>query len=439
MDKAAVRSGRERSVPSGIRPPAGLPDRDSESRLTKGILLNYRFNDLTTHVMESTSLKTPTVDEVDESFPIFDKLQSYEHEQIVVCSAPEADLKAIIAIHNTTLGPALGGTRMWPYNNEEEALRDVLRLSRGMTYKAAISGLNLGGGKAVIIGDPRTDKTEEMFRAFGRYVDTLGGRYITAEDVGIEVQDMEWVNMETKYVTGIPKSIGGSGDPSPVTAYGVYMGMKACAKKAYGSDSLEGKRIAVQGAGHVSSYLVEFLSKENAELFISDIYEDKVSALADKVGATVVDPDAIYSKDVDIFSPCALGGVVNDDTLDTFKCDIIAGAANNVLDEEDKHGQMLIDRGILYAPDYVINAGGLINVASELEGYNEKRAHDKASRIYDVILDILHYSEENDMPTYAASNILAEKRIRNVGRIQQVYSSRSNFSGHIGDMYRAKG
>lgn len=389
--------------------------------------------------MESTSLKTPTVDEVDESFPIFDKLQSYEHEQIVVCSAPEAGLKAIIAIHNTTLGPALGGTRMWPYNNEQEALRDVLRLSRGMTYKAAISGLNLGGGKAVIIGDPRTDKTEEMFRAFGRYVDTLGGRYITAEDVGIEVQDMEWVSMETKYVTGIPKSIGGSGDPSPVTAYGVYMGMKACAKKAYGSDSLDGKRIAVQGAGHVSSYLVEFLSKENAELFISDIYEDKVSALADKVGATVVDPDAIYSKDVDIFSPCALGGVVNDDTLDTFKCDIIAGAANNVLDEEDKHGQMLIDRDILYAPDYVINAGGLINVASELEGYNEKRAHDKASRIYDVILDILHYSDENDMPTYAASNILAEKRIRNVGRIQQVYSSRSNFSGHIGDMYRAKG
>lgn len=389
--------------------------------------------------MESTSLKTPTVNEVDEAFPIFDKLQSYEHEQIVVCSAPEAGLKAIIAIHNTTLGPALGGTRMWPYNNEEEALRDVLRLSRGMTYKAAISGLNLGGGKAVIIGDPRTDKTEEMFRAFGRYVDTLGGRYITAEDVGIEVQDMEWVNMETKYVTGIPKSIGGSGDPSPVTAYGVYMGMKACAKKAYGSDSLEGKRIAVQGAGHVSSYLVEFLSKENADLFISDIYEDKVSALADKVGATVVEPDEIYSKDVDIFSPCALGGVVNDDTLDTFKCDIIAGAANNVLDEEDKHGQMLIDRDILYAPDYVINAGGLINVASELEGYNEKRAHDKASRIYDVILDILHYSEENDMPTYAASNILAEKRIRNVGRIQQVYSSRSNFSGHIGEMYRAKG
>ncbi len=389
--------------------------------------------------MESTSLETPTVDKLDESFPIFDKLKSYEHEQIVVCSDPEANLKAIIAIHNTTLGPSLGGTRMWPYNNEEEALRDVLRLSRGMTYKAAISGLNLGGGKAVIIGDPRTDKTEEMFRAFGRYVDTLGGRYITAEDVGIEVQDMEWVSMETKYVTGIPKSIGGSGDPSPVTAYGVYMGIKACAKKAYGSDSLEGKRIAVQGAGHVSSYLVEFLSKENAELFISDIYEDKVTKLAEKVGATVVDPDEIYSKEVDIFSPCALGGVVNDDTLDAFNCDIIAGAANNVLDEEDKHGQMLIDRGILYAPDYVINAGGLINVASELEGYNEKRAHTKASRIYNVILDILDYSEENDMPTYAASNILAEKRIEKVGRIQQVYSSRSNFSGHIGDMYRAKG
>ncbi|MDZ7772556.1 MAG: Glu/Leu/Phe/Val dehydrogenase dimerization domain-containing protein [Balneolaceae bacterium] len=389
--------------------------------------------------MESTTVNSATAEELEEHFPIFGKLQSYEHEQIVVCSDPETGLKAIIAIHDTTLGPSLGGTRMWPYNNEEEALRDVLRLSRGMTYKAAISGLNLGGGKAVIIGDPRTDKNEELFRAFGRYVDTLGGRYITAEDVGIDVQDMEWVNMETKYVTGIPKSIGGSGDPSPVTAYGVYMGMKACANKAYGSDSLEGKRIAVQGAGHVSSYLVEFLAKENAEIFISDIYEDKVADLAEKVGATVVDPDGIYGLDVDIFSPCALGGVVNDDTMDTFNCDIIAGGANNVLDEEDKHGQMLMDRDIIYAPDYVINAGGLINVASELEGYNEQRAHDKASRIYQVILDILNYSEENDMPTYVASNILAEKRIEKVGRIHRVYSSKSSFSGHIGDMYRAKG
>ena len=388
--------------------------------------------------MPSTTITKSTSDKIDEDFPLFSQLQSYEHEQIVVCSEPSVGLKAIIAIHNTTLGPALGGTRMWPYNNEQEAIRDVLRLSRGMTYKAAISGLNLGGGKAVIIGDPRTDKTEEMFRAFGRFVDSLGGRYITAEDVGIDVQDMEWVHSETKYVTGIPKSLGGSGDPSPVTAYGTYVGIKACCKKAYGNDSLEGKKIAVQGAGHVSSHLVKFLADEGAELFICDIYEDKVNELAKETGATVVDPDSIYGLDVDIFSPCALGGVVNDDTMNHFKCDIIAGAANNVLDDEEKHGQMLLDNNIIYAPDYVINAGGLINVASELEGYNEERSHDKASRIYQTILDILNYSEDNQTPTYIASNILAEKRIENIGRIHQIYTSRSQFSGHIGEMYRAK-
>lgn len=388
--------------------------------------------------MQSTTVDKSTAKKKDPDFKLFSQLQSYEHEQIVICSEPSVGLKAIIAIHNTTLGPALGGTRMWPYNNEDEAIRDVLRLSRGMTYKAAISGLNLGGGKAVIIGDPRTDKTEEMFRAFGRFVDSLGGRYITAEDVGMDVQDMEWVNSETKYVTGIPKSLGGSGDPSPVTAYGVYMGIKACCKKAYDSNSVKGRKVAVQGAGHVSSYLCKLLAEEGAELYISDIYEDKVEELADEVNATVVDPDSIYGLDVDIFSPCALGGIVNDDTLDHFNCDIIAGGANNVLDQEDKHGQMLMDRGIIYAPDYVINAGGLINVASELEGYNPDRAHQKASKIYDTILDILEYSEENNTPTFVASNILAEQRINNVGRIHRIYSSKSEFSGHIGEMYRGK-
>ena len=386
--------------------------------------------------MQTTTIEKNTAADISEDFPLFGKLQSYEHEQIVVCSEPRLGLKAIIAVHNTTLGPALGGVRMWPYDNEQEAIRDVLRLSRGMTYKAAISGLNLGGGKAVIIGDPRKEKNEALFRAFGRYVDSLGGRYITAEDVGIDVQNMEWVRMETKYVTGLPKAIGGSGDPSPVTAYGVYQGMKACAQKAYGSDSLEGKRISIQGAGHVSSHLAKFLSKEGTELFICDIYDDKVDALAKEVDAEVVDPDDIYGLDVDIFSPCALGGVVNDDTIEHLKCDIIAGAANNVLEEEDRHGQMLLDHNILYAPDYVINAGGLINVASELEGYNEERAHDQASKIYDTILDILNYSEEEDMPTFAASNILAEKRIAEVGQINQIYTSDSKFSGHIGELYK---
>jgi len=388
--------------------------------------------------MQSTTLEKDTQADISENFPLFGKLQNHEHEQIVVCSEPSVGLKAIIAVHDTTLGPALGGVRMWPYNNEQEAIRDVLRLSRGMTYKAAISGLNLGGGKAVIIGDPRKEKTEGLFRAFGRYVDSLAGRYITAEDVGMDVQNMEWISMETKYVTGLPKAIGGSGDPSPVTAYGVYQGIKACAKKAYGSDSLEGKRISMQGAGHVSSHLAKFLSKEGAELFMCDIYEDKVNALAEEVGAEVVDPEEIYGLDVDIFSPCALGGVVNDDTIDQFKCDIIAGAANNVLDEEERHGQMLLNHDILYAPDYVINAGGIINIASELEGYDEERAHSQASNIYDTIHDILNYAEENDMPTFAASNILAEKRMQEVGKIHQIYTSDSKFSGHIGEMYKNK-
>ncbi len=388
--------------------------------------------------MEMTTIEPTRVESDEKYFPLFSTLQNYEHEQIVVCSEPDLGLKAIIAIHDTTLGPALGGTRMWPYENEQEAIRDVLRLSRGMTYKAAISGLNLGGGKAVIIGDSKSEKNELLFRAYGRFVDSLGGRYITAEDVGINVKNMEWVNMETKYVTGTPKETGGSGDPSPVTAYGTYMGMKASAKTAYGSDSLEGKKIAIQGAGHVSSHLARHLHKEGAQLYISDIYNDRVVQVAEETDAEVVDADSIYGLDVDIFSPCALGGVVNDDTMDQFKCDIIAGCANNVLENEEKHGEILFDSDIIYAPDYVINAGGLINVASELEGYNEHRAHKKASRIYDTILDIYNYAEVNKVPTLAASNVLAEERIKNVGRINKIYTSKSQFSGHIGEMYNTK-
>lgn len=380
--------------------------------------------------------KDKKLNKADSRFPIFNELANREHEQIVMCSDPETGLKAIIAIHNTTLGPALGGTRMWNYESEEAALKDVLRLSRGMTYKAAISGLNLGGGKAVIIGDPHTDKTEALFRSFGRFVDGLGGRYITAEDVGMTEREMEWIYSETKFVTGIPKELGGSGNPSPVTAYGVYMGVKACAKKAYGNDSLDGKKIALQGAGNVASHFARHASKEGAKLYICDIYEEKAKALAEEVGGELVDPDSIYGLDVDIFTPCALGGVINDDTMDQFKCDIIAGGANNVLDDEDKHGQMLLDHGILYAPDYVINAGGIINIASELEGYNEERALQNAGNIYNTITDILNYSAEHDMPAHKASNELAEKRIRTIGNIKNVYSSSSKVSGHLGEMYK---
>ena len=386
-------------------------------------------------MIDSIKECTNTSISADSNFPIFNALIGKEHEQVVLCSDPANGLKAIIAIHNTTLGPALGGTRMWMYKSEQEALNDVLRLSRGMTYKAAISKLNLGGGKAVIIGDPQTDKTEALFRAFGRFVDGLGGRYITAEDVGMEVQNMEWIYSETKYVTGIPETLGGSGNPSPVTAYGVYMGVKASAKKLFGNDSLQGKRIALQGAGHVASYFAEYASKEGAKLFISDIYSEKAATLARKVGGEIVSADEIYSLDVDIFTPCALGGVVNDDTMGQFKCGIIAGGANNILEEEDKHGKMLLEKGIIYPPDYVINAGGIINISSELEGYNREQAMLRTQKIYDTTLDILLYAENHNIPTHQASNILAEQRIKQIGRLKSVYSSGSQFSGRLGEMY----
>lgn len=372
---------------------------------------------------------------IDEDFELFSDLTNMEHEQIVFCSKPEVGLRAIIAIHDTTLGPALGGTRMWNYSSEKEAIRDVLRLSRGMTYKSAISGLNLGGGKAVIIGDSHKDKSEPLFRAFGRFVDGLSGRYITAEDVGINEQDMEWIFSETKYVTGIPKSLGGSGNPSPVTAFGVYMGMKASAKRAYGSDSLKGKRIGIQGAGAVASHLADYVTKEGADVFITDIFEEKANKVAQKTGATIVAPDDIYTLNLDIFSPCALGGVINDDTINALNCDIIAGGANNILDDEKKHGEQLIQKGILYAPDYVINAGGIINVASELEGYNEKLSMEKASRIYDTVLRIFDYADEHNLPTITASNILAEQRIKAVADVGTIYSSKSHFSNRKGEIY----
>lgn len=365
--------------------------------------------------------------------PIFEHLTKHDHEQVVFCSDPASGLQAIIAIHNTTLGPALGGTRMWTYTSDEDALTDVLRLSRGMTYKASVAGLNLGGGKAVIIGDPNKDKTEAMFRAFGRYVEGLAGRYITAEDVGTNVRDMEYVRMETKYVTGIDKALGGSGDPSPVTAFGVYVGMKASVKELTGSDSLKGKKVAVQGAGHVAEYVCKHLKKEGAKIFISDIYREKAELVAGQVNATIVDPENIYDTDADIFCPCALGAVVNDTTIPRFKFKIIAGGANNQLADEARHGQMLIDRGIMYAPDYAINAGGLINVYNELEGYSQERALKQAEGIYDTMLTIYAIAKRDSVPTYEASNRLAEQRIKAIGRIKSIYAGKSEFVGRLGE------
>lgn len=347
-------------------------------------------------------------------------MEAMGHEQIVFCNDPYSGLKAIIAIHNTVLGPALGGTRMWNYNNEAEALTDVLRLSRGMTYKAAISGLNLGGGKAVIIGDSRTLKNEALMRRFGTFVDSLAGKYITAEDVGMTTKDMEYIHNETDHVVGIPETLGGGGDPSPVTAYGVFMGMKAAAKQAYGTDILSGKNVLVQGAGNVGGYLVDHLIEEGANVMIADIFQDKISNITSKHSTVqVVDPNNIAGLNMDIYAPCALGATLNDTTIPQLKCQIVAGAANNQLAEEAKHGKMLLDRGIIYAPDFLINAGGLINCYSELEGYNRDRALQHAEGIYDTTMTVLKASVASGRPTYQIANEMAEQRIEKIAQIHR--------------------
>lgn len=350
---------------------------------------------------------------------IFGTLAKLGHEQVVFCNDEATGLKAIIAIHNTVLGPALGGTRMWNYASEQEALTDVLRLSRGMTFKAAISGINLGGGKAVIIGDAKTSKTEPFLRRFGKFVNSLNGKYITAEDVNMKTADMEYINMETRYVTGLPESMGGGGDPSPVTAYGVYLGMKATAKKVFGSDSLAGKKVAVQGVGQVGMHLVEYLVKENAKVFVTDLFEDKVKAIARQFGAEAVDQDEIYDLDTDIYAPCALGATLNDDTIPRLKCSMIAGAANNQLKDEVKHGYMLMDRSIAYAPDFLINAGGLINVYNEFLGaYNRNRVFEQAEKIYATCQNILTMSENEKISSQEAAIRISEKRIADIGRVR---------------------
>ena len=347
-------------------------------------------------------------------------MEKYDYEQLIMCQDKESGLKAIIAIHDTTLGPALGGCRMWTYASEEQAIEDALRLARGMTYKNAAAGLNLGGGKTVIIGDPFKDKNEEMFRALGRFIQGLNGRYITAEDVGTTVSDMDIIHEETNYVTGISPAFGSSGNPSPITAYGVYLGMKAAAKEAYGEESLEGKRVSVQGLGNVAYTLCEYLHRDGAQLIVTDINEKAVARVVENFGATAVAPDDIYKQDVDIFAPCALGAIINDDTIAQLKAQVIAGSANNQL-QESRHGQILHEKGILYAPDYVINAGGVINVADELYGYNRERAMKRVETIYDSLTKIFAISKEEDIPTYMAANRLAEQRIARVAK------SRSQF------------
>lgn len=343
--------------------------------------------------------------------PVFGQSSFDNHEQIVFCNDKDTGLKAIIGIHNTVLGPALGGTRMWNYSSEWDALNDVLRLSRGMTFKSAITGLNLGGGKAVIIGDSKTQKTPELMLRFGEFVHSLAGRYITAEDVGMMTSDMDLVRTVTPYVTGISEEKGGAGNPSPLTAYGVFMGMKAAAKYKFGSDDLENKVVYVQGIGNVGEALVEHLSNEGAKVFISDISQERLETVRDKYSASIYTGNSLYAEDMDIYAPCALGATVNDNTIHQIKAKIIAGAANNQLADEQKHGMLLREKGIVYAPDFLINAGGIINVYAELENYGKQEIIRKTENIYNTTLEILSSAETNDLTTHQAALRIAQSRI----------------------------
>ena len=347
----------------------------------------------------------------------FAHIRELGHEQLVLCHDPSCGYLGIIAIHDTSLGPALGGTRFWKYASTDEAITDALRLARGMTYKAAVAGLNLGGGKSVIIGDNKRADREALFRAHGRFIETLGGRYITAEDIGTSPADMEHVRLETAHVAGL---MGLSGDPSPVTAYGVYMGMKAAAKVRWGRDELSGKTVAVQGAGKVAYYLSRHLHAEGVKLIVTDIDGEKAKRLVEEFGARAVAPDAIYDQKADIYAPCALGATINDDTLKRLKVEIIAGGANNQL-AEPRHGDALEARGLSYAPDYVINGGGLINVFGELQRWPEERSRKKAGEIYETITRIFEIARRDGIPSYKAADRLAEQRIAAVNGLDRIW------------------
>lgn len=356
----------------------------------------------------------------------FEKLYSMGHEEVIFFSDPSVNLKAIVAIHNTTLGPALGGTRIWNYATEAEAIEDALRLSRGMTYKNSISGLNLGGGKAVIIADPKTHKSEAFFRSYGKFIHSLNGRYITAEDVNTSVEDIMHIFKETPYVAGVAKEDGGSGNPSPWTALGVYRGMQASAQYKWGNKSLKGKRIILQGAGSVGTFLAKHLSDEGAIIYFTDINEANVKRFKETVpNATYVDPNDVYDVDADIYAPCALGATINDDTIKRLKVQIVCGAANNQL-KENRHGDMLRELGILYAPDYLVNGGGVINVSLEFDGWSEEKALAKVNTIFDATLNVFRVADEQNIPVYKATDFLAEKRIADIKKISGKYLGQLN-------------
>ncbi|KRG70983.1 Glu/Leu/Phe/Val dehydrogenase dimerization domain-containing protein [Pseudoxanthomonas dokdonensis] len=361
---------------------------------------------------------------------IFETLDTSGHEQVVFCHNPDAGLKAIIAIHSTVLGPALGGVRMRTYADSDMALTDALRLSRTMTYKNALAGLSVGGGKAVIIGDSTQEKTEVLFRAFGRYVDSLGGRYITAEDVGTDVNDMENVYRETEYVVGVHQVHGGSGDPAPFTAYGALQGLMASLSRKFGNEEIGRYSIAVQGLGHIGMELVKLLRERGAKLFVTDLRSDLVEMAVEEYGAEAVKPDEIYDLPVDVFAPCAMEYSINEQTLPRLKAKVICGTANNQMSHVT--GDEAAKRGILYAPDYAVNAGGVMNVSLEIDGYNRERAMRMMRTIYHTVNNIFNVSErENIAPQYAADRI-AENRIRSIGKLKlPLGRTAPRFMGHL--------
>ncbi|MBD9369229.1 Glu/Leu/Phe/Val dehydrogenase [Xanthomonas sp. XNM01] len=361
---------------------------------------------------------------------LFETLATSGHEQVVFCHNPDAALKAIIAMHSTVLGPALGGVRMRHYANEADALRDVLRLSRTMTYKNALAGLNVGGGKAVIIGDPKVDKSEALFRSFGRHVDALAGRYITAEDVGTDVNDMEQIYLETEFVTGVHQVHGGSGDPAPFTAYGTLQGLMAAMQRKFGHEEVGKARIAVQGLGHIGMELVKLLRERGAKLIVSDLDPALVDRAVSEYGAEAVACDEIHGVDADVFAPCAMEGSIDETTIDRLKAKIVCGSANNQL-ASHAIGDELHRRGILYAPDYAVNAGGVMNVSLEIDGYNRERAMRLIRSIYHNVGKIFDLSErEGISPQYAADRI-AETRLAAIGKLKLPMGRATPRIGHL--------
>jgi leucine dehydrogenase len=349
----------------------------------------------------------------------FEEMARMGHEQVVFCRNDEVGLRAIIAIHDTTIGPALGGCRLYDYASEADALRDVLRLSRGMTYKAAVAGLDLGGGKAVIIGDPSI-KNEALFRAFGRHVQSLGGRYITAEDMNTNVEDMNWIRRETGFVTGTGAHHAGSGDPSPVTAWGVFHGIRACLEVVYGSSEVSGRKIAIQGVGNVGFHLARYLRDAGARLVYSDINQRNIKRALEQFPGEVVEGDDFYRTDCDVLAPCAIGGIINKHTIPLVRAPIVAGGANNVLEDEESDSKLLMQRKITYAPDYVINAGGLMSVHAELKGHPHEKAMSDSEGIFNTVKRVLHKAQAEGISTITASNRVAEERIEAVARISRL-------------------